>query len=155
MLTEHPHRPTYQQHHATPFALAQSNHTTDASTASQHRQSISAMTNHPTHLYTSAPTTVTATRPSLSATRAGTQIASVYSTNDPDNHILRCENPACRNKTYARWPDFKRHYIGAHTTHAPEFWCTVPGCDRGIGGRPFPRRDKLKDHVGAVHRGVE
>ncbi|KAH6875725.1 hypothetical protein BKA58DRAFT_127112 [Alternaria rosae] len=65
--------------------------------------------------------------------------------------VFRCSAPSCIGKTFNRWQDFTRHYNGAHAP--PDagnmFWCTVPGCDRGV--RSFPRKDKLDDHVRKVH----
>ena len=53
--------------------------------------------------------------------------------------------------------DLKRHHKSRHAPNRPEFFCNVDGCSRskaggnGIGGRTFTRKDKLEDHVRAVH----
>lgn len=62
-----------------------------------------------------------------------------------------CSEPQCHGRTFGRRQELVRHYNGAHAP--PDagnmFWCAVPGCDRGV--RPFPRKDKLNDHVRKVH----
>ena len=62
-----------------------------------------------------------------------------------------CSEPQCCGRTFGRRQELVRHYNGAHAP--PDagnmFWCEVPGCERGI--RPFPRKDKLNDHVRKVH----
>jgi len=62
-----------------------------------------------------------------------------------------CSEPQCYGRTFGRRQELVRHYNGAHAP--PDagnmFWCAVPGCDRGV--RPFPRKDKLNDHVRKVH----
>ncbi|KAF2824762.1 hypothetical protein CC86DRAFT_258502, partial [Ophiobolus disseminans] len=80
-------------------------------------------------------------------------IGCMYSTDDPSTHIFQCGSPTCRKKTYTRWYDFKRHYNGAHAMERPMYWCDFEGCPRGeeVGGRPFPRKDKLNSHVQSMH----
>jgi hypothetical protein len=79
-------------------------------------------------------------------------IASITSTDQADVYVFECSATNC-HKTFGRWYDFKRHYDGAHSSEGPEHWCTVGGCDRSkaVGGRPFPRKDKLNDHVKKMH----
>jgi hypothetical protein len=73
---------------------------------------------------------------------------------EPDDYIFSCISPICKQKTFARWYDLRRHYYGTHCDDGSIFWCQVQGCDRSNveGGRSFPRKDKLSDHVRKVHR---
>lgn len=82
-------------------------------------------------------------------------IGIVYSTSDADAFIFKCFHEACRPKSFGRWYDLRRHYEGKHAAETPQFWCTVKGCERsdGPGGRSFPRKDKLGEHVRKVHAG--
>jgi len=49
--------------------------------------------------------------------------------------------------------DILRHYNGAHAVKKKAFWCPKDGCARNrVGGNnPFPRKDKLKDHLRQAH----
>jgi hypothetical protein len=80
-------------------------------------------------------------------------IGSVYSTSEPNTNIIRCDDPGCKKKTFGRWNDFKRHYNGAHARTPIVYWCGVAGCSRSkaAGDRPFPRKDKLNDHIESMH----
>jgi hypothetical protein len=64
---------------------------------------------------------------------------------------------SCKHKAFTRWYDLRRHYAGTHSNDGPAFWCHVDGCERSEiqGGRAFPRKDKLSDHVRKAHRGDE
>jgi hypothetical protein len=68
------------------------------------------------------------------------------------NGRFRCQDRCCRHKTFRRLAELRRHY---ESTHAKKlaFWCGVPSCDRsrGLGQRPFHRKDKLNNHVRAMH----
>ncbi|KAH7070543.1 hypothetical protein BKA63DRAFT_493567 [Paraphoma chrysanthemicola] len=80
-------------------------------------------------------------------------VGSVYTTNEPEAHVFRCSNFACRSKSFGRWAELKRHYNAAHAVTPVIYWCEVGGCERseGMGDRPFPRKDKLGDHVEKIH----
>lgn len=82
-------------------------------------------------------------------------IGTIYSTSDADTFVFKCFHEACHPKSFGRWYDFKRHYNGAHAVEVPQFWCAVDGCERSDrpGGRSFPRKDKLREHVRKVHVG--
>jgi hypothetical protein len=84
---------------------------------------------------------------------AALSIASVYSTDEVDTYTFQCDDPACKKQTFSRWYDFRRHFNGAHAAAPTVYWCDVEGCprSRAVGDRPFPRKDKLGDHVEAVH----
>jgi hypothetical protein len=77
----------------------------------------------------------------------------MYSTDEPNTYMFRCSNSACRGKTFSRWYDLRRHYNGAHAIMPIVYWCEDEGCSRSepAGDRPFPRKDKLADHVEKIH----
>jgi hypothetical protein len=81
-------------------------------------------------------------------------IGSMYSTAIPDSHIFKCNDAKCVSLTFGRWYDFKRHYNGAHATAPKVYWCDFEGCPRskGVGDRPFTRKDKVKDHFESKHK---
>jgi hypothetical protein len=83
------------------------------------------------------------------------QVGSIYSTEEADTYIFKCCNPVCGKKTFGRWYDFRRHYNGAHAKMPTVYWCDVGDCARSkvAGDNPFPRKDKLNDHVQKMHRG--
>ena len=93
--------------------------------------------------------------PFISNTTMKTSIASMYSTDEPDAYIFQCDDSACKQRTFNRWYDFRRHYNGAHATAPTVYWCESTGCPRSkaVGDRPFPRKDKLNDHIQAIHGG--
>ena len=66
---------------------------------------------------------------------------------------IPCSWPKC-TKTFTRQPDLDRHRDTIHLK-TKQFWCTAPGCNRSESyagvKRPFPRKDKLNDHVRKVH----
>jgi hypothetical protein len=80
-------------------------------------------------------------------------IAKVYDDEESNKMVYKCCSLECRQREFGRLYDFKRHYDGAHATNKPKHWCQVEGCERSEAdnGRPFHRKDKLKEHVQAVH----
>lgn len=54
--------------------------------------------------------------------------------------------------TFSRSYDVTRHKESVHLGQG-KAWCDVVGCKRsmGSGGRPFPRADKLRDHMKKAH----
>ncbi|KAH6875684.1 hypothetical protein BKA58DRAFT_126218 [Alternaria rosae] len=68
---------------------------------------------------------------------------------------IRCQHLGC-TPTFGRLTELRRHYTEFHAVDKPVFWCNEPTCGRGsIGGRPFHRRDKKRDHERKMHyRGV-
>jgi uncharacterized C2H2 Zn-finger protein len=70
---------------------------------------------------------------------------------DSDNMVFRCRISGCHG-TFGRWPDFMRHYNGAHAVEKKVYWCPSGGCMRSeAGNNPFPRKDKMMDHVRQAH----
>ncbi|KAI9684548.1 MAG: hypothetical protein M1822_005636 [Bathelium mastoideum] len=63
----------------------------------------------------------------------------------------RCEWPGC-NVTFSRPYERDRHVQSQHLGQG-QVWCSVSGCKRSVacGGKPFPRRDKLNEHVRRMH----
>ena len=81
-------------------------------------------------------------------------IGTIEGTADLKTIAFRCSAPACNGGTFSRWHELKRHFNGSHTIQGvgEEFWREIPQCERNkCGGRPFPRKDKLIDHVRKVH----
>ncbi|CBY00700.1 hypothetical protein IAQ61_011606 [Plenodomus lingam] len=81
-------------------------------------------------------------------------IAAIYSTPTPSKYLIKCSAARCC-KTYNRPYDFYRHHNGAHAEECMKtmHWCPVKGCPRSQahGNHPFPRRDKVKDHLRQGH----
>lgn len=72
-----------------------------------------------------------------------------------DHMQYRCRFAGCED-TFGRLPDFTRHYDGRHAHQGPTFWCPEQGCPRseGNGGKPFPRKDKMMDHMQKIHKRI-
>ncbi|KAF2824778.1 hypothetical protein CC86DRAFT_266303, partial [Ophiobolus disseminans] len=66
---------------------------------------------------------------------------------------FKCLEQRCSRKTFNRQAELRRHYDTTHAPRKPEYWCRVASCQRSHanGGYPFPRRDKLRDHMRKVH----
>lgn len=109
----------------------------------------------PLGIHTMIPTAHVLSSPYQSAPKIDVShaICSVYSMGHPDACLFRCHDSKCQDKTFSRWYDFKRHYNGAHATTPIVYWCEVEGCVRSkaVGNRPFPRKDKLDNHVEKMH----
>jgi hypothetical protein len=69
---------------------------------------------------------------------------------------IRCQHSDC-NRPFGRLAELKRHYATSHAVNKLEFWCSQSLCGRSMaGGRPFYRRDKMREHERSVHhRDVE
>jgi hypothetical protein len=69
------------------------------------------------------------------------------------NGKFKCLEPRCARKTFNRQAELRRHYDTIHAPRKPEYWCRVASCQRSQanGGYPFPRRDKLRDHMRKIH----
>lgn len=82
-------------------------------------------------------------------------IGSMHTTTDLASVFFKCSMPGCEDKTFGRWYDLRRHYRSVHETREEVFWCKTPGCERSetVGDRPFPRKDKLANHVQKMHGG--
>ncbi|KAJ8105499.1 hypothetical protein OPT61_g10138 [Boeremia exigua] len=79
-------------------------------------------------------------------------ICSTYRQKGSDDMSFECL--VCRRRRkYNRWPDFLRHYNGAHAVERKVFWCPKDGCARSKanGNNPFPRKDKMNDHLRQAH----
>jgi hypothetical protein len=95
--------------------------------------------------------------PEHRAMSASTKIGNVYRANATGTYLFQCCHRACSHTSFRRVYDVSRRHDSKHATARPQFWCTVGGCDRSavVGDRPFPRKDKLKDHVRKVHGGMD
>ncbi|KAF2845876.1 hypothetical protein T440DRAFT_543248 [Plenodomus tracheiphilus IPT5] len=93
--------------------------------------------------------------PTLPPTEADPRvmIGYLYGTPDLKTIVFKCSMPNCTSKTFNRCSDLTRHYNGAHTSGGKVFWCDVYACERSAldGGRPFRRKDKLKDQKRQAH----
>jgi hypothetical protein len=69
------------------------------------------------------------------------------------NGRFKCPKPACNRRSFGRQAELRRHYGNTHL-RKQAFWCKVISCDRshGLNHHPFHRKDKLVDHVRAMHR---
>lgn len=69
---------------------------------------------------------------------------------------FKCNRRECTLTTFSRTAELRRHYTTVHARQKPEFWCRELFCARSAAsnGRPFPRKDKLRDHVQKMHRSV-
>ncbi|KAH7070544.1 hypothetical protein BKA63DRAFT_79540 [Paraphoma chrysanthemicola] len=69
---------------------------------------------------------------------------------------FKCHYTRCLRSSFGRQAELRRHYDGTHAIVKHTFWCQVPFCNRssGVGGRAFHRKDKLRDHVRAMHGGI-
>jgi hypothetical protein len=60
--------------------------------------------------------------------------------------------------TFARSSDLQRHTESVHLS-SKNFWCPIPGCGRSLTPpgelKPFPRKDKRKDHFHKVHKDAQ
>ncbi|KAI8941085.1 hypothetical protein NX059_002325 [Plenodomus lindquistii] len=67
------------------------------------------------------------------------------------NGDIKCTHKRCA-RSFGRFAELRRHHDSKHATLKPEFWCDQPLCERSLtGGRPFHRKDKLRDHRRKVH----
>ncbi|KAH7136016.1 hypothetical protein B0J11DRAFT_176984 [Dendryphion nanum] len=82
------------------------------------------------------------------------QIGVILSHPEIRKDLYACCMPQCSSKSFSRIQELKRHYRGKHSNYKREYWCQAPGCERSEtkGDRPFPRKDKLADHVERVHK---
>lgn len=82
-------------------------------------------------------------------------VCTVQATTSSNALVFRCSHPDCRRRTFGRWGEFNRHYNGSHASDKTVFWCPVAGCSRseakGTSNRPFPRKDRMMDHVMKIH----
>lgn len=100
------------------------------------------------------PTEAASPQPPNSTATFYPQIGFIYSTSTPRKYLFKCNSPRC-GKTFQRSYEFDRHYNGAHALEKTVYWCPVEGCPRseGAGNQPFPRNDKMTDHLRKVHPG--
>jgi hypothetical protein len=83
---------------------------------------------------------------SLSEVEADTIIGTIRLGGD-----IRCYHLGC-TRAFGRLTELRRHYTTSHAVQRPEYWCSQPTCNRSMaGGRPFHRRDKVRDHERRVH----
>ncbi|KAH9873068.1 hypothetical protein J1614_005465 [Plenodomus biglobosus] len=92
--------------------------------------------------------------PTSPTTSCTPPIALIFTTPSQSKYIVKCSLPRC-GKTFNRPYDFYRHYNGAHAEEEVQkrHWCPEEECHRSeaYGDHPFPRRDKLKDHLRQAH----
>ncbi|KAJ8105872.1 hypothetical protein OPT61_g9918 [Boeremia exigua] len=81
-------------------------------------------------------------------------ICSVHCQTGTDRMKFHCLASGCHG-SYGRWADFTRHYKGTHAVNKNAFWCPENECRRNKanGSHPFPRKDKLEDHLRQAHPG--
>jgi hypothetical protein len=105
----------------------------------------------PSHA-TSPSGTASRQRPSSAEADAVHKICSVSCLSGTDDMFFECKMHRCRRR-YSRWPDFMRHYNGSHAIKKKTFWCPLADCPRNkaTGDKPFPRKDKVMDHVRQAH----
>jgi hypothetical protein len=70
-----------------------------------------------------------------------------------ENGKFKCNHANCEYRTFSRPAELKRHYTTTHASRKPALWCPFATCERSaiIGIKPFPRKDKLKDHIRQRH----
>lgn len=81
-------------------------------------------------------------------------IGLVLSNGIPRHDKYKCHISNCTGvKSFSRLADLKRHNASKHNRQGARFWCPVDGCERSMksGGRAFPRKDKMYDHLERVH----
>jgi hypothetical protein len=104
-----------------------------------------------------SPSSSLSTRARTRDETATTLIGNVYREDESGIFFYQCCHRSCSHTSFRRIYDVGRHHNSKHkhATAGPHFWCTVDGCDRSavMGGRSFPRKDKLNDHVRKMHRG--
>ncbi|KAF1973300.1 hypothetical protein BU23DRAFT_568319 [Bimuria novae-zelandiae CBS 107.79] len=75
-----------------------------------------------------------------------------------DNKKFKCIKMDCKDLTFGRMADLRRHHSQHHAKNRAEFFCSVTGCPRAhapTGGksRSFgTRRDKRDEHERNVHK---
>ncbi|KAH7086517.1 hypothetical protein FB567DRAFT_528128 [Paraphoma chrysanthemicola] len=119
---------------------------------------------HVTHAISAQPV-LQLSSPGLS-TRNTTTFRTSIPTNLPNHQVVgivlsngitghdkyNCHIRGC-SASFTRLADLKRHNGSRHNRERARFWCPVDGCERsmGQGGRAFPRKDKMVDHLERVH----
>ncbi|KAF2853499.1 hypothetical protein T440DRAFT_552737 [Plenodomus tracheiphilus IPT5] len=65
----------------------------------------------------------------------------------------KCHVTSCTGETFGRLKDLKRHNVSRHNRERAVHWCPVDGCGRSkmIGGRAFPRKDHMINHLERMH----
>jgi hypothetical protein len=71
---------------------------------------------------------------------------------------FKCSFSSCRDLSYGRQADLRRHYDHQHADKRLEFFCTFDGCTRSKNptgrskGKSFgSREDKMREHYRNVH----
>jgi hypothetical protein len=82
-----------------------------------------------------------------------TMIGYILSNGVSRQDTYKCHDLSCSQVTFKRLQDLKRHNNSRHNRHGARFWCPVDGCERSMksGGRAFPRKDKMVDHLEKKH----
>lgn len=108
---------------------------------------------HLDETYNKTPPTLHSNFENPSNGHTSTMIGTIHMTAGSKFTTFRCADPACRQKSFTRWPDLDRHRKDVHRTSTELFWCDEPHCGRNRlkKTRPFYRKDKLADHVRLMH----
>lgn len=75
-----------------------------------------------------------------------------------DKKKFRCSKPDCKDLTFGRLADLRRHYDQQHAHRGVQFFCNFDGCPRSYrptGGRMRSfgtRKDKRDEHERNVHK---
>lgn len=87
-----------------------------------------------------------------------------HTSNEPIGHVyenpkkFKCIKADCKDLTFGRMADLRRHHAQHHAKNRVEFFCREPGCPRahvpaGGASRSFgTRRDKRDEHERNVHK---
>jgi hypothetical protein len=88
----------------------------------------------------------------VSANMEHVMIGIVLSNGIAGHDKYNCHIRGC-SASFTRLADLKRHNGSRHNRERARFWCPVDECERsmGRGGRAFPRKDKMVDHLERVH----
>jgi hypothetical protein len=75
-----------------------------------------------------------------------------------DKSKFKCNEPDCKDLTFGRMADLRRHYEQTHSKNRVQYYCSVSGCQRSHAstsgrGRSFgTRKDKRDEHERNVHK---
>jgi hypothetical protein len=83
---------------------------------------------------------------------SGSMIGSVYDPCTGESMQYICDQCDGEKRSFTRPTDLQRHFRSNHAQAKPEYWCPFPGCHRSDSrNNPFPRKDKMRDHVRKRH----
>jgi serine/threonine protein kinase len=77
-----------------------------------------------------------------------------YEQGEGREEVAKIRRP--KGQSFTRTMDLERHFLNKHAQEKPEYWCPILGCDRSDSkGNPFPRKDKMEDHIRTRHPDYE